>query len=433
MAPQGTQGTLNARSQQAARGREPARDRRNRRVRLAALGLVLALIAIGIWGYRSLRRKGTSPDDLWAQAQADLSAGRYDRVEEAVARLTRLREPTQRDWFLRAQLAVVRNRPEEALADAARVSDDPEMAASARLLAGQVELRRDRLRSAERMLRAAIGIDPALVQPHRELIYIYGLQLRRAELNSEFLACSTLKELTFQEAYHWCMLRTESWNPYAAALILAKCVAADPGDRWSRLALAENNRRMGLLDEAESALTGLGADDREALAARARIAFDRQEDERAERLLAAGPADDPALALMRGRLALARRDSAAALHHFRIAYAADPDRRETLSGLIAALLRTGDEKAATDLREIAAKREQLGSLTQRAAMDGAEHDPVLPRELGAACAAVHRNPEARAWYKLAIARNPLDSDSQQALFRLRDDTSPNRREPRTDR
>ena len=433
MAPQRTQGTLNARSQQAARGREPARDRRNRRFRLAALGLALALIAIGIWGYRSLRRERTSPDDLWAQAQADLSAGRYDRVEEAVARLTRLREPTPRDWFLCAQLAVVRNRPEEALADAARVSDDHEMAASARLLAGQVELRRNRLRFAERELRAAIRIDPALVQPHRELIYIYGLQLRRAELHAEFLAHASLRDLTFQEVFHWCMLRNESWDPIAAASILAKCVAADPGDRWSRLALAENHWRMGLLDEAESALSGLAADDSEAVAIHARVAFDRHEDERAERLLAAGPADAPALARLRGRLALARRDPRAALHHFRIVYAADPDGRETLLGLIAALLMCGDEKAAAVLREVGAKREKLGSLIQRAAMHGSEHDPVLPRELAAACAAVHRNPEALAWYKLAIARNPLDSDSQQALFRLRGDTSPDRREPRTDR
>jgi tetratricopeptide (TPR) repeat protein len=374
---------------------------------------------------------------LWAQAQEDLAVGRFDRVAEAVDRLGRLRRPTPRDWFLRAQLAVMLNRPEEALDDAARVPDSDPIAPSARLLAGQVELRRNRLRFAEGMLQAAIGLDPALVQPHRELIYIYGLQLRRAEVNAEFLACSALKDLTFQEVHQWCFLRTESWNPYTAASILAKCVAADPGDRPSRLALAENDRRMGLLDEAESALEGLSEDDHEARAALARIAFDRQEDERAERLLAAGPADDPSLALMRGRMALARGESTLALHYFRIAYAADPDRRETLSGLIAALLRTGDQAAAAELRELAARREKLGSLTQRSAMDRAEDAPDLPRELGAACAAIHRDPEAIAWYKLAIARNPLDSESQRALWRLRGDgrgnTSSNRRDPTADR
>ena len=40
------------------------------------------------------------------------------------------------------------------------------------------------------------------------------------------------------------------------------------------------------------------------------------------------------LARLRGRLALARRDAKAALSHWRIAYAADPDNRETTFGLL---------------------------------------------------------------------------------------------------
>jgi hypothetical protein len=52
------------------------------------------------------------------------------------------------------------------------------------------------------------------------------------------------------------------------------------------------------------------------------------------------------------------------------------------------------------------------------------------RRIGAACAAMDRYPEARAWYKLAIARDPLDSEAQQALFQL--DTA-NRDEPQVPR
>jgi hypothetical protein len=40
------------------------------------------------------------------------------------------------------------------------------------------------------------------------------------------------------------------------------------------------------------------------------------------------------------------------------------------------------------------------------------------RELGAACAALELNELSRAWYRLAIAADPLDSQSQQALYRL---------------
>ena len=48
------------------------------------------------------------------------------------------------------------------------------LAARARLLAGQAELRRSRVRHAEEWLIAATRLDPRLVQAHRELIYIYA-------------------------------------------------------------------------------------------------------------------------------------------------------------------------------------------------------------------------------------------------------------------
>jgi hypothetical protein len=40
------------------------------------------------------------------------------------------------------------------------------------------------------------------------------------------------------------------------------------------------------------------------------------------------------------------------------------------------------------------------------------------RDLGDACAAVGRFPEARAWFNLAISRDPLDSKAQQGLARV---------------
>ena len=51
------------------------------------------------------------------------------------------------------------------------------------------------------------------MQAHRELIYIYSTLLRRAELNAEFIALSQLSNLTFDNAFHWCLLRSYSWEP----------------------------------------------------------------------------------------------------------------------------------------------------------------------------------------------------------------------------
>ncbi len=199
---------------------------------------------------------------------------------------------------------------------------------------------------------------------------------------------------------------------------LEEFVAADPEDRWSRLALAENYRRMGQSEAAIAALTGLPRSQPEVIDLLARIELDRQEVDEARRLIAAGPVDDPLLARLRGRLALARGDAKAALDQFRIALADDPLARETLFGLTAALQLAGDPGAARPYGQTATHLDRLNSLVQRALIRGGSTDRGLVRELGEVCAALKLNDLARAWYKLAIAADPLDSQSQQALYRL---------------
>src|SRR3954454_1779278 len=129
-----------------------------------AIGLVLALVGSTLVGWMFLAGSGPSdPDQLGRQAEADFQAGRYDRVEAALARLGRLRSPTPQDWYLKAKLAMTKERTDEALADLARIPDADPLGAMARLRAGQIELRRNRWRSAEAALRAAVRLDPNLV------------------------------------------------------------------------------------------------------------------------------------------------------------------------------------------------------------------------------------------------------------------------------
>jgi predicted Zn-dependent protease len=366
-----------------------------------------------LWGHRA-----PQPDAIWASGEADLEAGRIDRAEIAVNRLARLRAPSPLDWMLRAQVALARNRTEDGLAALSRVPDDHQVGRQARVMAGQVELKRNRASIAEGYFRQALRLDPTLVQAHRSLIYILGYQLRRAELDAEFRALSGLTELTYDNVFYWCLMRNNSWEAKNAVETLAKFIEADPGDRWSRLALAENYRRNGLLDEAEAAIALLKDTDTAALALRAMLAFDRHQDDRAERLLAAGPPEDPTLARLRGRLALVRRDGAAAVRCFRIALADGPEDRDTIFGLINALILIDDERAAAPLWETAKGLDRLNTLVQRAMTEQGRNDPQLVRELGAACAALGHDAEARAWYKLAIAHDLLDIESQRAIFRL---------------
>jgi len=243
--------------------------------------------------------------------------------------------------------------------------------------------------------------------------------LRRPDINDEFLALQKLTGLTYDEAYRWTSLLNNSWEPGDVVGDLIRFVGADAEDRWSRLALAENLRKMGLHDTAESTLAKLPRQDPEANVIRAQIAFDRQELERANALLDRGRSDDPAVARLRGRQALARRDPRSAVRHFRIAFSADPNDHETLFGLQSALELLCDEKGAKSIRETAGTVSRLNTLLQRARAGEAERKPDLLRQLGATCASLRRNDEARAWLELAIARNPLDLESQQAMFRLR--------------
>jgi len=377
--------------------------------------MILAILP-GHW-YFGFRRS-EDPDAIWQAGEADLSAGRIDLAEAAANRLSRLREPTPLDCMLRAQLDIAHGRAEEAVAGLMRVPDEHPMAAQAHLMAGQVELRRHRARFAEQYFRKALQLNPKLVQAHRELIYILGHQLRRTELNAEFLALSQLTELTFDNVFHWCLMRTALWEPSTALKELLLFVETDPEDRWSRLAIADNYRRMGLIDDAETAIAPLPDADLDALAIRVMLAIDRHQDDKAEQLLASGPAGDPTLAKLRGRLALARRDAPSALRCFQVAYAHAPDDRDALLGLVNALTMIGDDKSAAPLRETAKNFELLNSLVQRAAIPNERENPRLLRDLGAACAAAGRDPEARGWYRLAIARDPLDIESQQALFQI---------------
>ena len=383
--------------------------------------LIAAFVALGLLlagGLAYLAWPRPDAEAVWARAREAFEARDFPAADRLMAQVGRLRPAsTPLDHMLRAQVAIGLKRDEQALTDLALVPDGHAMAPAARLEQGQIELRRGLLPAAERHFLDALRLDPNLTQARRELVYIYGVQLRRAELNATFRALSDRGALSFAEVFLWCLTRGVTWEPEELIRILGRAIAADPTDRWSRLAQAASYLDMSRFDAAEASLAPLPDSDPEARVLRVRIALGRGDDERVEDLLDGGPVDHPGLALLRGQLALARGDGKGALHHFRVAYKQAPYQREAVFGLGKALQLNGDPTAATYLDQ-ATKLDQLGTVMQRAAVDANRADPQLARDLGAACAAVGRTPEARAWYGIAIARDPLDLKAQQALARL---------------
>ncbi|MDG3002202.1 tetratricopeptide repeat protein [Paludisphaera mucosa] len=383
-----------------------------------ALAAATAVAAIAVFS------KSADPDQLWRDAQVSLREDRIDDAARILDRLTRARAPLPQDWMLQGQVAVAQGRIDDAVAMLAKVPDSDRTAANARLLAGQIELRRDRARFAEADLQEALRLDPKLAQARRELIYIYGMQLRRRDLCDQFAALSEISPLTYENLFHWCLVRNCLWEAGEVAKTLGGYLAADPDDRESRLALADNDRRLGLYAEAEEALAPLPEDDPRALAHRVMILMDRQEEDRAEELLKKGPDDDPELARLRGRVALARRDGPAALRYYRIAYDFDPANRDAVFGLINALELCGRRDQAAPLRRKAEALEAFNSLVQRMATPAGRTDPGIVGQAVQVCTQAGFIPEARAWLKFAIGRDPLDAAAQQALFHFNEKYPP---------
>ena len=203
------------------------------------LGLAVIGLAASFWASRP-------PGESSPNRGADRAPSRQDSVsktDEATATIKRLDDVLKSpllETLLQGQHAAARLEPGAALAVLNRVPDDHELAPQARLLAGQIELRRDRVRIAEELFHAALRLDYSLVQARRELIYIYAMQLRRTEFSEQFLALSRLTPLSADNVFHWCLLRNNSWEPGEAAATLVRFVAADATDRLSRIALAEN-------------------------------------------------------------------------------------------------------------------------------------------------------------------------------------------------
>jgi tetratricopeptide (TPR) repeat protein len=379
----------------------------------AAWFAVLMVGGIAAWTWA---RPRPDPDHLLDRAWADFYSGRYDGAEDALKRRGDLVPPAATDWWLRAELAEVRGRADEAIESFGRIPDGEPFAAQARLRAGYIDLRRDRARDAEAALLHAVRLDPTLVAAHRELGYIAALQLRRAECRERMRVLSGLTTLDSPLVFVWCQNDCGIWDPKEVSSRVGRFVAADPADRQSRLAWAEALRVLGRLADAEATLAPLADTDDEALAARGRLAIDGGNSADAEALAVRGSADHPALNLLRGRLALVRGDAAGAACAFRAVLRAMRDDRDALYGLGQSLRMLGDPAAGSYL-EAARPLDQL----RRALIEATarrETAPMIFTCLGLACEAARLRPEARAWFVLAIARDPLDTDAQGALVRL---------------
>jgi tetratricopeptide (TPR) repeat protein len=292
------------------------------------------------------------------------------------------------------------------------------MFGQAELMAGRLERARKRLRSAEAHLLNALRLESGLIEAHRELIYIYGIQARRREVDAEFRTLGKLTRLTHHDLFTWALTHFTSWRPDVAEDLQA-FIDADPGDRHSRLALAESlHDQAGQGERVLRILDALSATDADALAIRVSLAIHEGRIDDARSLLETGPVDHPGLARFRGRLAMLANEPTVAVEHFRRALSSEPYDRVALFDLGQALSLAGNKDEADLLLERAKRLNELYNLVVRVrSPDQANVPPDLIR-LASACEASGLTEEARHWYLLAISRDPLDPKAQQGLFRI---------------
>jgi tetratricopeptide (TPR) repeat protein len=304
------------------------------------------------------------------------------------------------------------------------VPKDHPLAAKAALMTGLIERQNHRLRLAEAALRRAIELEPRLVQAHQELVYILGMQLRRREIDAEFKTLGRLTPLSHHDLFTWSLTHFTVWGPDIAE-DLESFIGADPYDRYSRLALA--SLLVNAPDKetkVERILEPLPDSDADAAALRIELKLNHGHIDQAIVLLRSAPEGDPRLARLRGRVALMRGDHAAAIRHFQRALSAEPYDRVSLSELGKALLLKGDKSTAKRYLGRARRLDDVYNLINRVRRPNQENQAPDLTQLGRTCEAAGLIDEAHGWYLLAIGRDPLESEAQQALRRLHEPAGP---------
>src|SRR5579883_2135273 len=388
-----------------------------RRKALAGIaGSVALLVAFALavtWG-----RARLDPDRLWNEAEAALRAGRTERAAANLFWIHRLRSPTTRDWLLEAQIASARHRTDLALSALSHVPEGDPLDAQAFLMSGRRERERKRLRAAEGHLQHAVKANSGLIEAHKELIYIYGIQGRRREVDAEFRSLSRLTSLNHHDLFTWALTHFTSWSPDVAA-DLSEFIKADADDRQSRLALAEHLLdQPGQADNVIRILGVLPETDPDAMALRVGLAIHQGRLDEAQAMLANAPRDHAGLGRFRARLAMKRGDVACAVGYFRVALSAEPYDRVSTFELGQALSLSGDREAAAGFLNKATRLNELYDLIIRVRSPDKENQPLDLTKLAGAFEAAGLSEEAWHWYALAISRDPLDPKAQQGLHRV---------------
>jgi tetratricopeptide (TPR) repeat protein len=361
----------------------------------------------------------SDPQMIYERALSLVETEHFDEADQVLVKLRKLRDPSVLDHGLQARVDIAKGRLDQAIASLSAIPDDHPLAGWARLRCGQLERSRLRFRQAEKWLQKVIDLDENSVEARRELVYVYGMQLRRADLHEQLRRLNKLTLLKAKEIWVWCMVRDLAWwHPEEHVPILEKAIEADPEDFRSRIALAEVLRRQGLTDQALSKIEQSPENRVELRAKRMELLIDQNRMEQVEVMLDQIAVDEPSVAILRGRMAMSKGDPKSAVRFFELAEIAEPGRREIVANLGQASIQAGDSVKGKNLVQMSGKIDSLNNLLLKLEKSIEKTGAETWRELAKACEDAGRVAEARAWQSLIIANNPFDQPAQSAIFRI---------------
>jgi tetratricopeptide (TPR) repeat protein len=379
---------------------------------------LVLVVSLGVGATWFVFRGRTDPDSLWADAERAFLAGQWDRASKLLQQLERLRPSTGLDWLLEAQLASAQGHFANAFSALAQISDSHAIAPQAHLMAGRLHRQLNCLRKAEASFRQALKIKPGLIDAHKEMIYILGIQSRRREVDAEFHELARLTQLTHHDLFTWALTHFTEWNPDIVD-DLDRFIRADPDDRYSRLAVVELLlERPEAESYIEQILAPLPRTDPDAIALRINLALNLGKIEEAEALLVSAPANHPRISRIRGEMALRHHEFDGAIKHFQNALSAEPYDRVSPMQLAQAFQLKGDKASADAYLDRVKRLNRVYNLIVRVRSPKRENDITDLAELGKACEEAGMNEEARGWYTLAITIDALDASAQQGLSRM---------------
>jgi tetratricopeptide (TPR) repeat protein len=375
-------------------------------------------VAFGVAAVWLATRAPADADRRWSDAERAFLAGQWGRARALLREVERLRPKTGLDWMLEAQLATAEGHFAQAFEAVDQIPDAHPIAPQAHLMAGRLHRQLRCVRKAEASFRRALALKPSLIDAHKELLFILGIQSRRREVDAEFRNLARLTPLSHHDLFTWALTHFTHWNPDIVQ-DLDGFIKADPLDRYSRLAVVELLlERPDVESYIERILEPLQDSDPDALALRINLAFNLGRFDEAEAMLGRAPTDHPRIARIRGEMALRHHDLDSAIKHFRQALSSEPYDRVSPMQLAQALQLKGERAAADAYLDRVKRLNRVYNLIVRVRSPKRENQISDLAELGNACEDAGLNDEARGWYALAITMNPLDSDAQQALHRL---------------